>query len=106
MNFEDLTPEFKEKARACSSKEELSELAEALGVKLSDDELAAISGGGTCPKNTGCAHFKVVQHCPPDSSCSDLFDCLLWSCLELAPLECEELFDWSDKNPRGILKTP
>ncbi len=44
MNFDDLTPEFKEKARACS-KEELSELAEAMGVKLSDDELTAIAGG-------------------------------------------------------------
>ena len=45
MNFDDLTPEFKEKARACSSKEELSELAAAMGVKLSDDELTAIAGG-------------------------------------------------------------
>ena len=44
MNFDDLTPEFKEKARACS-KEELSELAAAMGVKLSDDELTAIAGG-------------------------------------------------------------
>ena len=45
MNFEDLTPEQKEKARACKSVEELIELAKSEGGTLSDEELDAISGG-------------------------------------------------------------
>ena len=58
MNFEDLTPEQQEKARACKSPEELIELAKAEGVELSDGELDAISGGvwglechGLCEKD-------------------------------------------------------
>ena len=50
MGFEDLSPELQEKARACKSIEELSELAMAVGVRLTDDELEAIAGGG-CKKN-------------------------------------------------------
>ena len=50
MGFEDLSLEFQEKARACKSKEELEELAKAVGVQLSDDELEAIAGGA-CKKD-------------------------------------------------------
>ncbi|MBR0404434.1 MAG: hypothetical protein IJI68_04430 [Eggerthellaceae bacterium] len=46
MNFEDLTPEQIEKAKACKTAEELVQLAEAEGVKLSNEQLEAISGGG------------------------------------------------------------
>ena len=45
MQFEDLTPEMKEKARACKTPEELLELAKSQGFELSDDDLEAISGG-------------------------------------------------------------
>jgi hypothetical protein len=49
MHFEDLSPEMQEKAKACKSKEELAQLAEALGVKMSEEELDSIAGdiGGT-----------------------------------------------------------
>lgn len=46
MKFEDLTPEQQEKAKACTSPEELVALAKAEGVELTDEMLEAISGGG------------------------------------------------------------
>ena len=59
MEFNDLTEEQKEMARACKSQEELIELAKKSMHKLSDDELETISGGlwncacddDTCGKN-------------------------------------------------------
>ena len=45
MNFDDLTPEQKEKALACKTPEELLALAAAEGYELSDAELEAVSGG-------------------------------------------------------------
>ena len=45
MNFEDLTPEQMEKAKACKTTEELIELAGMEGVDLADEQLRAISGG-------------------------------------------------------------
>lgn len=45
MNFEDLTLEQQEKARACNSVEELVALAKEEGYELSDEELESISGG-------------------------------------------------------------
>ena len=46
MNFKDLSPEQIEKAKACKTPEELFALAQAEGIELNDDELAAVSGGG------------------------------------------------------------
>ncbi len=46
MNFEDLTDEQREKARACTTPEDLIALAQSEGVALSDEELSAVSGGG------------------------------------------------------------
>ena len=43
----DISPELREKARACKTSEELLALAKAEGYKLSEEELAAVSGGGT-----------------------------------------------------------
>ena len=57
MDFEDLTPEQQEKAKACKSADELVELAKAEGFELTDEELEAISGGswlkchGLCEKD-------------------------------------------------------
>ena len=45
MNKDDLSPELREKARACTTTEELLALAEAAGVELNDDQLEAVSGG-------------------------------------------------------------
>ena len=41
----DISPELREKARACQTSEELLELAKAEGYKLSDEEMASIAGG-------------------------------------------------------------
>ena len=45
MNFEDLAPELQEKARACTSVDELVALAEEEGIELTDEQLEALSGG-------------------------------------------------------------
>ena len=45
MEPKDLTPEQKERARACKDPEELLALAREEGYELSDEELGAISGG-------------------------------------------------------------
>ena len=45
MDFNDLSPELREKAQACTSPEELLALAKQEGYKLSEDELSAVSGG-------------------------------------------------------------
>ena len=46
MEFKDLTNEQKEKVRAAKSSEELVAIAREEGVELTDEQLAAISGGG------------------------------------------------------------
>ena len=45
--FEELPEELKEKAKACKSADELVKLAQANMIELSDDEIEAISGGGS-----------------------------------------------------------
>ena len=45
MNFEELTPEQQEKARACTTPEELLALAKEEGIELSDTDLETVSGG-------------------------------------------------------------
>lgn len=46
MNYEDLTPEQKERARACKSPEDILRLAQAEGYELTDEELSSVAGGG------------------------------------------------------------
>ena len=48
MDFKDLSPELREKAKACKTPEEMLALAKKEGYKLSDEELAAVSGGWSC----------------------------------------------------------
>ena len=43
--FNELTPEQKDKVRACKSSDELIELAKSEGVQLTDEQLDAIAGG-------------------------------------------------------------
>ncbi|MBR3224283.1 MAG: Nif11-like leader peptide family natural product precursor [Atopobiaceae bacterium] len=45
MNFEDLTAEQKEKAKACKTPEEVLELAKEEGIELTDEQLESVSGG-------------------------------------------------------------
>ena len=63
MNFEDLTPEQKEKARACKTPEEILALAKAEGYELTDEELEGISGGWCCPED--CNNYRCYsKDCP------------------------------------------
>lgn len=45
MKLEDLSPELREKAKACKTADELLSLAKEEGVEIPDAELAGISGG-------------------------------------------------------------
>lgn len=45
MEYNDLTEEQKEKARACKTPEELVALAREEGVELSDEQLEVVAGG-------------------------------------------------------------
>ena len=45
MDFKDLSPELREKAKACKTPEEVFALAKKEGYKLSDKEMEAVSGG-------------------------------------------------------------
>ena len=63
MELKDLTPEQREKARACKSAEELIALAEQEGYEMSDDELSAIAGGDawTC-SDQACSFYDPEPH--------------------------------------------
>ena len=56
MDLKDLSPELREKVKACKSSEELMELAKREGHKLTEDELDAIAGGGNwnCTRDDIC----------------------------------------------------
>ena len=66
MEFSDLSPELKEKARACETVDEVLALVKEEGIELSEDDLDAINGGMVsgwsipgCPKFDG--HTKKVK---------------------------------------------
>lgn len=70
MNFEDLTSEQMEKAKACKTPDELASLAEEEGIELSDEQLEAMSGGNVltewaneCPKKD-CEGYVEYNSCP------------------------------------------
>ena len=59
MNFDDLTPEQKEKALACKTSEEILALIKEEGLELNEQELEAVSGGtcwSKCPGVDKCGH--------------------------------------------------
>ena len=70
MNFDDLSPEVKEKALACTSTDQLVELAKAEGIELTDEALDSISGGSSwrcasvCPQNADCVMVKCKNQQP------------------------------------------
>ena len=53
MNFEDLTSELKEQAKACQTKEEFLEFAKKNLITLNEEQLEALSGGGDDTCNIG-----------------------------------------------------
>ena len=50
----DISPELREKAKACKSPEELMELAKRAGYKLTEEELESVSGGANW---RGCSDY-------------------------------------------------
>ena len=62
MEFKDLTPEQKEKARACKTAEELVALAESEGMDLSDEQLESVAGGSW---GKSCDNYD--DPCPGDN---------------------------------------
>ena len=60
MDFENLTEEQRERARACKTADEILALAKEEGYELSEEDLVAVSGGASwdcisdCPDHTPC----------------------------------------------------
>lgn len=54
MDFDDLSPELREKVKACETPDELFALVESEGIALSDEQLDAISGGW----NPQCSSYR------------------------------------------------
>jgi len=65
MSIEDLSPDVVEKVKACKTPEEMRELAEEAGYKLTDEELHALSGGEHCSDWEGCPQWEdmCLQFC-------------------------------------------
>ena len=59
-----LTEEQIAKVKACKNHEELLVLAKAEGIELTDEQLAAISGGGACSVASDVGDFLNPFDCP------------------------------------------
>ena len=55
MNLDNLSPELREKAKSCTSAEELLALAKSEGIELSDEDLQGIAGGWSDCESRSCA---------------------------------------------------
>ena len=53
MNIEDMTPELKEQAKACKTKEEFLEFAKRNLIALSDEQVEGLAGGSDDTCNIG-----------------------------------------------------
>ena len=60
MDYKDLSPELREKAKACQTPEEMLSLAKAEGYKLSEEELDAVSGGEWSCSDLATTDTRVV----------------------------------------------
>ena len=71
MNYDDLTPELKEKTKTCTTAAELVELAKSEGIQLTDEELEAVAGGNSrWDEIVGC-EGNVCRGHDCDAYCSD-----------------------------------
>ena len=64
MDYDDLTPEQRERVKACKSAEELVALAKEYGVELTDEQAASVSGGDNewyCPCNQPGAYACYID---------------------------------------------
>ena len=68
MEFENLSPELREKLKTCKSAEEVLALAKEEGYELSDEELEAVNGGvnWSCWSIKGCDIVCSDLHVPCD----------------------------------------
>ena len=86
MNFEDLSAELKERARACKTIDELISFAEEEGFKLTNEELEGISGGickSNCPWHGVSCRNDI--NCRTKRSLADKVPCITFGhCAELA----------------------
>ena len=60
----DISPELREKAKACKTPEELLALAKKEGYKLSEEELSAVSGGVSW---SSCYSLNSTKKCLEDA---------------------------------------
>ena len=74
MNYENLSPEQRERARACESPEELAALAEEEGLELSDEMLKGVAGGGFDPSK--CKMYLCYRNLPQRPADEERLDCL------------------------------
>ena len=60
MNYENLSPEQQEKAKACKGPEELAAIAEEEGFELSDEMLEGVAGGIDLSECRRAAHAATA----------------------------------------------
>ena len=58
MNNKDLSPELKDRARACRTPEELLELAKEEGVELTSGELDGVASGSFWDSDNFCTDYR------------------------------------------------
>ena len=63
MQFQDLTPELQEKAKACKTAEDILALAKEEGYELSNEELEDIAGGKGKWHKPFCTEDCPDYHC-------------------------------------------
>ena len=59
INWDNLSDELKEKAKACKTADEFVALADSEGVDLTDEQMEAISGGGGWETCAAACDLKV-----------------------------------------------
>ena len=73
MGHENLSPEQRERAKACKSPEELAAFAEEEGLELSDEMLEGVAGGGFDPSN--CKRYHCLRYFPQRPTDEDRLEC-------------------------------